>query len=182
MERQSHRWVPEGRHWPSGLFHLQLKAANVPRVKAPRRGGFAGTACRPCQQQQGYILEATIRDSRGLKRRIGISCRSAELEGFEDCGFSDVREWSWFWSCRHSRAPHLARALSLGLRSEAPRSPVSMLVERLVGSGRKRGRQGPGPRREKNRPDGLAGRRPSSTCCRRNEGSPDAVGIAIIIG
>jgi hypothetical protein len=107
-------------------------------------------------------------DSTGLKHRICISCRLA-----------DVRGWSWFWFCRHSRAPRLARALSSGLRSEAPRSPVSTLAERLVGAGRK-SLPAPGQIREKSSPDGLAGRRPSLPYSHRTEGSPNTVGIAII--
>jgi hypothetical protein len=104
------------------------------------------------------ILELTLSNSRALERQIWTSCRSqSSREGFEECSFPDVRGWPWFWSCRHSRAQHLARALSLGLRSEAPRSPVSTLVERFVGSGRK----SPGQRREKSSSGGVAGRRPS---------------------
>ena len=90
--------------------------------------------------------------------------------------FLTVRGGSWFWSCRHSRAPHLARALSSGLRSEAPRSPVSAPVERLVGSGRK-SLQGAGQRREKHAQESLAGRRAP----RRNQWAPNNVGRAMII-
>ena len=59
------------------------------------------------------------------------------------------------------------RALSSGLRSEAPRSPVSTLVERLVASGR-RSLRAPGQRQGKSSPGGLAGRRPSPPYFRRN--------------
>ena len=80
---------------------------------------------------------------------------------------------------RHSPALHLAQASSSGLRSEAPRSPVSTLVERLVGSGRK-SLQAPGQSRERSSPGGLAGQRPSLPYSQRNEGSPNTGGIAII--
>jgi hypothetical protein len=160
--------------WSVGhaLVHLPLlkaveveptQQANVPQVKADGTADWLARRVDHTSNSKA-ILKATIRDSTGLKHRTCISCRSAELEGFEDCCFSDVRGWSWFWSCRHSRAPHLARALSSGLRSEALRSPFSTLVERLVGSGRKRGHRGPGQRREKNRPGDLAGRRASCRC------------------
>ena len=58
---------------------------------------------------------------------------------------------------------------------------ASTLVERLVGSGRKRGHQDPDRRRRKNSPGGLAGRRPSPPYSRRNDGSPNSVGIAMTL-
>jgi hypothetical protein len=57
---------------------------------------------------------------------------------------------------------------------------VSTLVERPVGSRRKRGLQAPGQSRDKNGPGRLAGRRPSPPYSRWNEGSLHSIGIAII--
>jgi hypothetical protein len=117
-----------------------------------------------------------------LKRRIGISCRSAELEAFEDSCFLTARgSGSWSWSSRHSRAPHLARALSSGLLLGLPRPPVPMPVERLVGSTRKRDPQGPGRSRGKRSPGGRAGRRLSPAHYRRSDQPPTSGGIALVV-
>jgi transcriptional regulator with XRE-family HTH domain len=69
------------------------------------------------------------------------------------------RVGSWCWSWRHSQAPHLAWALSWGSPLGHPRSPVPVLVERLIAPGWRRGLQDPGRRRRKNSQGGPAGRR-----------------------
>jgi hypothetical protein len=109
----------------------------------------------------GYVLEATICDSKleASDRHLMWMGRARGIRGL----LLPHREGggSWCWSWRHSPVPHLARALSSALLLGLPRSPVPMPVERLVGSGWKRGHQDPGRRRGRNSPGRLTGRRPS---------------------
>jgi hypothetical protein len=87
--------------WSVGhaLVHLPLlkaveveptQQANVPQVKADGMTDWLARRVGHTSNSKA-ILKATIRDSTGLKHRTCISCRSAELEGFEDCCFPDVR-------------------------------------------------------------------------------------------
>ena len=141
----------------------------------PFLGAGAGVQCRarprsqitpvaalqgPCQHEQGISWRPQFATP-SLKRRIDIYVGRQSSRHLRIVASSQRGGGSWCWSWRHSPVPHLARALSSALLLGLPRSPVPMPVERLVGSGWKRGHQDPGRRLGRNSPGRLAGRRPS---------------------
>jgi hypothetical protein len=82
------------RWWSDGAYVPFLGAGAGVRRRAWPRSQITPVAALqgPCQHEQGISWRPQFATP-SLKRRIDISCGSAELEAFEDCCFLTARGW-----------------------------------------------------------------------------------------